>query len=351
MWRGIYICECMQQLGIFIRRYSEDTASVNGYGKKLLDICKNNMVCMFNGRVGEDYLIGKHTTTFKTVVDYVIGSPFLISMVLNFKVLNFNPLFSDVHCGISFSIKNDSKCMGEEVLADGESTEHGLSRQRSFERDSSKRPGKWSKYKSHEYINNIDKDFVSRVIENADFKLVSELNDDLKKILIEPALKTFPHKRDKFTKKSNNSNLSGYDKQCYISRQEYHKAKHKNNVERSERSYNDMITKSKTYKQELKRVKGKEQRNLIAKLKETKAKNPKLYWQGTTKINEVPILITEFMNHFKKLSQEGYSENVPSTVIIDIDNNSVLNNEVTEDEICTCILKLRIIKLQVLTIL
>lgn len=64
----------MQQLGISIRKYSENTTSVNGYGKKLLNICKNNMMYMFNGRV-EDYLIGKYTTTCKPFVYYVTGSP------------------------------------------------------------------------------------------------------------------------------------------------------------------------------------------------------------------------------------------------------------------------------------
>ena len=63
----------MLQLGISTERRSRDTTRVNGYGKKLLEICKDNMVYMFNGRVGEDEMIGKETTIHNFIVDYVIG--------------------------------------------------------------------------------------------------------------------------------------------------------------------------------------------------------------------------------------------------------------------------------------
>ena len=32
------------------------------------------MICMFNGRVREDKMIGKETIIHNTIVDYVIGS-------------------------------------------------------------------------------------------------------------------------------------------------------------------------------------------------------------------------------------------------------------------------------------
>lgn len=107
-------------------------------------------------------------------------------MVQNFRILNFNPLFSDVYCGISFSIRNDCKCIGEELLADGESMEQGISKQGPSGRLLIQKPGKWKKHESREYNNNVNKGFVTQVTENADFKSVSELNKDLKKIFIEP---------------------------------------------------------------------------------------------------------------------------------------------------------------------
>ena len=66
---------------------------------------------MFNGRVGEDEMIGKETTIHNPIVDYVIRSPFLLTIVQHFKILDFDPLFSDIHCGITFCIKKTNESL------------------------------------------------------------------------------------------------------------------------------------------------------------------------------------------------------------------------------------------------
>ena len=76
------------------------------YGKALLELCRNHMLCIFNGRTGEDRNIGRATTTNDTLIDYVIGSPYLLSKVKHFKVDSFDPLFSDVHCLIEWRINS-----------------------------------------------------------------------------------------------------------------------------------------------------------------------------------------------------------------------------------------------------
>ena len=62
------------------------------------------MLCIFNGRVGDDYCIEKETTTAKTVIDYVIGTPSLINNIKQFQIQVFGPLFSDKHCIIEFTM-------------------------------------------------------------------------------------------------------------------------------------------------------------------------------------------------------------------------------------------------------
>lgn len=47
------------------------------------------------------------------------------------------------------------------------------------------KPGKWDKHRAPEYVHSINHDFVAQVIENADFKSVSDLDGDLRKVLIE----------------------------------------------------------------------------------------------------------------------------------------------------------------------
>ena len=63
---------------------------------------------IFNGRVGSDRSIGSYTTSRKSVVDYTIGSPSILSKCVNFTVLDFDPLFSDIHCALQFSLKSNN---------------------------------------------------------------------------------------------------------------------------------------------------------------------------------------------------------------------------------------------------
>lgn len=41
---------------------------VNTYGKRLLDICKINLVMIFNGRLGEDHKNGKTAIVYGTLL-------------------------------------------------------------------------------------------------------------------------------------------------------------------------------------------------------------------------------------------------------------------------------------------
>ena len=132
---------------------------------------------MFNGRVEEDNMIGRESTTFHTLVDYVIGSPFLLAKVHVFYVMEFDPLFSDVHFGISFGTENNMNCVERCVQGKGDQTSF-MGREHS---QSVMKPGRWDKLKVNEYIQNINLEFVTQVIENAYFKYVAEITEDLKK--------------------------------------------------------------------------------------------------------------------------------------------------------------------------
>ena len=63
----------MDLLDIPIDRSSVDQMADRGnYGEALLDICRNNLLCNFKGRVGEDRHVGKATSTDSSLIDYVI---------------------------------------------------------------------------------------------------------------------------------------------------------------------------------------------------------------------------------------------------------------------------------------
>ena len=66
------IIKNMDLLGLPTERYSRDL-NEDAYGKALLELCKNHMICIFNGRTGADRNIDNLTTKGKSLIDYVIG--------------------------------------------------------------------------------------------------------------------------------------------------------------------------------------------------------------------------------------------------------------------------------------
>lgn len=80
------------------KRYSKDQSRPNNYGYRLLDICKNNYLYIYNGRIGRDSGIGMYTSSGRTVVDYIIGSPQLMSKVYN----RCHVIRCSQSCGVNF---------------------------------------------------------------------------------------------------------------------------------------------------------------------------------------------------------------------------------------------------------
>ena len=94
------------KLGIPTERSSKDKSRVNNHGGALLDMCKSSSIVIFNGRIGDDKGIGNVTNIkANTIVDYFVGSTALLTNVNNFKVLDFDPTLSDLHCPIFLSFK------------------------------------------------------------------------------------------------------------------------------------------------------------------------------------------------------------------------------------------------------
>ena len=80
-------------------RASEDIGRCNTYGYKLINFCKNNSLFILNGRISSDKGLGKVICNNTSLVDYLIVSPDLFPFVSEFKVIDFDPLVSDVHKG------------------------------------------------------------------------------------------------------------------------------------------------------------------------------------------------------------------------------------------------------------
>ena len=96
----------IEQLGFSTERYKSDLSCVNNYGRQLLELCRSCNIYIANGRLGLDRLLGSKTCKGTSVVDYVILSPSLFPYISEFEVLPFDPMTSDAHCGLLFSLMN-----------------------------------------------------------------------------------------------------------------------------------------------------------------------------------------------------------------------------------------------------
>ncbi|CAG2215178.1 unnamed protein product [Mytilus edulis] len=85
-------------------RSSEDKGRINVYGNKILQLCKNNCLYIASGRIGNDKNMGKVTSKETSLVDYLIVSGDLFPYITEFEVIDFDSLFSDIHCRLQFNL-------------------------------------------------------------------------------------------------------------------------------------------------------------------------------------------------------------------------------------------------------
>lgn len=97
-----YMCdfETLENQNVPLQRISLDIANPNEFEHKLLNFCKGNSLFIANSRCAKDRGIGAVTKNNTAVVDYLLLSPTLFSSIKEFEIAYFNPLFSDIHCGI-----------------------------------------------------------------------------------------------------------------------------------------------------------------------------------------------------------------------------------------------------------
>lgn len=127
-----------------LERTNEDTTQDRtSYGKKLLDVCKTNYVLIYNGRLGKGRGAGKASTT----VDYMIGLWDLTRYVTNFDVLDFDPLFPNVHCRFHAELQFYRSAVNPGVTC-------------TQKENIQERPRRWKAVKKDDYKSNV---YVSKV--------------------------------------------------------------------------------------------------------------------------------------------------------------------------------------------
>ena len=195
----------------------------------------------------------------ESVIDYMIAPPELFEEVKDFQISDFNPLFSDVHCAISFGILSKTKPIpllkNHEIMS----------------------KIKWENAKNSVFVENIDNVLLEKLENlldnfspagdqtNANIELfVKQTND----ILIKAKEKTF---EPKIIKTFHGTKKSWYDQTLTRAKNKFHSArkqKNRANIRKTSKKYKSLL-KSKFKIFTKKRSKA---------LRENKVKNPKYYW-------------------------------------------------------------------------
>ena len=124
-----------------------------------MDLCKTLDVRVVNGRGGADYLIGRQTCKNSSVTDYVIMSPVLFPSIQYFRVLDFDPLLSDIHCPVAFTISVRSQI--EHISANEEIFNLGASREQSNNYT-------WKSESKLEFLNHIQEANLDQICTDLD---------------------------------------------------------------------------------------------------------------------------------------------------------------------------------------
>ncbi|CAG2239754.1 unnamed protein product [Mytilus edulis] len=180
------VCE-LDEKNLTRKRNNKDKCK-NRFGNQLLDFCKGNNLFIMNGRTTKDRE-GKLTCRNASVVDYCISNVSFLQNFLNFEILDFSSLYSDVHSPLLLSIK----CL----ILDKE-TNDGI------DNGKDEKIKKWDPSKSLLFQENIDTEMIAILMkEIEDTKNLTQLSINsmvhkIGKSLLDSAKKTFGTKKKRF---------------------------------------------------------------------------------------------------------------------------------------------------------
>ncbi|CAG2224523.1 unnamed protein product [Mytilus edulis] len=304
----------LDDLGIPRKRNSQDQ-TVNTYGRKLISFCKNNNIFILNGRFLSDK-VGNPTSRNSSVVDYVMGSANIFHKIVDFEIMQFSNLYSDIHkpiflqldCNVKTDMLKENTCI----------------------RNNEKYIGKWKHEKSTDFKSNINRDEVNDLlshileihddISKVDQNSVNEIVTNVTKILLDSAEKTFGVvTKDCSNSKEEYNNKEWFNHDCKNSRRDYRKSlrlyKHygsnifKVRLRNSEKMYKKTMDDSiRLYNHDLKK-----------KMKELRMKKPRDFWKIFNKFKRPvnnDIDIKQFYDFFKEMNKDTLNR-----ANIELDNN------------------------------
>ena len=326
-------------------RICEDKAT-NNYGVHLLNFCKVNSLYIMNGRTCNDAERGSFTTTRSSVVDFFICNADFFRFVVDFEVLDFSCLYSDIHKPISCHLgcrtdKGDVFDMDENDVNQTEKIK------------------RWDSIKSNEFCNNIDIEGILDIdnkINDIDRNFVQKEHvdtvfNDTAELLLSSAKVTFgtflPRNVNDDT---GNKNKEWFNAECRVARKHYRK------VRRRYKKYGSRIFKQelhdaqRQYKSTMDKSIRQYRIDLQRKIKNLRSSNPKEYWSivnSKRKKERSNVNILDFYNHFKNVNSSDDDHNDIHHYLNDLnldetfDESVCINVPITIDEIMEAVKGIR----------
>ena len=308
-------------------------------GNELIRFLKTTQMAIVNGRMGRDKGIGNVTCKNASVVDYVLLSYDLFNYVSDFIVMNFNEMYSDVHCAVNvvFMKTSESSCdssgCNNNSHSDARTDTHtGTHTDTHTSTHTNRRTldkrVKWDTGAKTQFIDNLENDAIDIIDRQLTHLLDPDtrvnLNDvdsavtDIGDIFINSAKKTDLIKTKKKRKEKVPRRFSKpwFNLHCRQKKKLFHDARRNDiNNNQTETTKDERKKAAKCYKKTVKNS-HKEYKNKIAlELRNLKSNNPKEYWDylkskiDTTRTTNTPSC-DEFADMFKNLGKgDGGGQN------------------------------------------
>ncbi|CAG2199419.1 unnamed protein product [Mytilus edulis] len=325
--------EQLKLQNIPLSRMSECHCNINNYGHKLLDMCKKLNVYIANSRLGSDIGIGRTTCKDISVIDYLLLSSKLFSLVDEFEILDFVPLFSDVHNAIHIVFKS--------VLPHDEITHDTSQNSTSI---------KWNDNNRNEFVNTFhnSQDQLTNIMNDLENihtrdtctqQDIDNITGEINELFQNTAKATLSKPHYKSRKKPNSK--PWYTNKCLTSRKKFHKARKRYNIHKNEVTRKQLLETSKSYKMVTNQAYKNYQFDFEQKLRNTSKKQGKEFWKILNKFvknkdEKSEISVETLHDYFKSMNEN----NVHDEIDIDIDVNNLppdieelLNSPITVEEI------------------
>jgi hypothetical protein len=324
-------------------RKSKDPRA-NNYGYKLLNLCKEQGLYILNGRAGND-LNGEFTCKNKSVVDYCISSPVIINSCIEFEVMEFLELYSDVHCPIHTVLRSRVQHNNKKAVQTNSDTY--VTRPR------------WAEDKKACFVQNLSLERITLL--NEDIVQLTKNVNNVKQMDIDNlynevcniiqdggfASETLVNNRcKKKVYKRSKPKQKWFSKDCEIKRREFFRAKNIDKMIKSEHTKVNRINASRAYKKELNKCHNEYKKQFVKRLRGLKSSNPKEYWnilKGSEDSSRTMSQISTdiFYNHFKMLNTVGEAPKDIKLASLTVTENDVLNCKFTNEEVLKCLKKLK----------